>query len=173
MAITKSGGSKKPFGGSYTSTATLVVFMFLSVFGVWMLTSNSIVSPHNNNLPEKQYIKQEDHQNGRNDRKKSINSNTTTDKHTKLDEQTSSKMLNESNAYTFGYKWELCNVTTGIDYIPCLDNEKAISKIHGRHHFEHRERHCPEHGSTCLVPLPDGYKTPIPWPESRNKVQVL
>ncbi|XVF59720.1 hypothetical protein PTKIN_Ptkin07bG0298400 [Pterospermum kingtungense] len=78
----------------------------------------------------------------------------------------------ESNgkAGVYGYTWELCNVTAGPDYIPCLDNEEAIRKLHGRKHFEHRERHCPEEAPTCLVPLPEGYKTPIPWPQSRDRI---
>nr|GLL19192.1 probable methyltransferase PMT27 [Ipomoea trifida] len=42
-----------------------------------------------------------------------------------------------------GQQWQLCNVTAGADYIPCLDNEKALAKIRGRQHYEHRERHCP------------------------------
>ncbi|KAL5099484.1 hypothetical protein RYX36_003811 [Vicia faba] len=68
------------------------------------------------------------------------------------------------------YKWSLCNVTAGADYIPCLDNEKAIKMLHSTKHFEHRERHCPEDAPTCLVPLPEGYKTPIRWPNSRDKI---
>ncbi|KAH7567957.1 hypothetical protein ACOSP7_009747 [Xanthoceras sorbifolium] len=35
------------------------------------------------------------------------------------------------------------------DYIPCLDNEKGLD---------------------CLVPVPKGYKTPVPWPNSRDEV---
>ncbi|KAK1410449.1 hypothetical protein QVD17_36986 [Tagetes erecta] len=68
------------------------------------------------------------------------------------------------------YKWVLCNVTSGTDYVPCLDNEEAINKLASRKHYEHRERHCPEVGPTCLVPIPEGYKSPIPWPHSRNKI---
>ncbi|CAH9146964.1 unnamed protein product [Cuscuta epithymum] len=66
--------------------------------------------------------------------------------------------------------WKLCNVTAGPDYIPCLDNEEAIRKLRSRRHFEHRERHCPEEPPTCLVPLPKGYKKPIEWPQSRDKI---
>ncbi|XP_027158058.1 probable methyltransferase PMT27 [Coffea eugenioides] len=68
------------------------------------------------------------------------------------------------------YKWQLCNVTAGQDYIPCLDNEKAIAKLRSRTHYEHRERHCPEDAPTCLVPLPKGYKKPLQWPQSRDKI---
>ncbi|KAM0945567.1 putative S-adenosyl-L-methionine-dependent methyltransferase [Dioscorea sansibarensis] len=69
-----------------------------------------------------------------------------------------------------GYEWELCNVTVGPDYIPCLDNTKAIKKLHSLRHYEHRERHCPEEPPTCLVPLPKGYRMPIVWPKSRDKI---
>ncbi|XP_068651803.1 probable methyltransferase PMT26 [Aristolochia californica] len=71
---------------------------------------------------------------------------------------------------SFGYSWKLCNVTAGIDYIPCLDNEEAILKLRSTKHYEHRERHCPEEGPTCLVPLPEGYKRSISWPDSRIKI---
>ncbi|KAK3026527.1 hypothetical protein RJ639_041824 [Escallonia herrerae] len=70
----------------------------------------------------------------------------------------------------YGYTWQLCNVTAGPDYIPCLDNEKALRKLHSTKHYEHRERHCPEEAPTCLVPLPEGYKTPVEWPQSREKI---
>ncbi|PKA61683.1 putative methyltransferase PMT27 [Apostasia shenzhenica] len=69
-----------------------------------------------------------------------------------------------------GHEWVLCNVTAGPDYIPCLDNEKAIKKLHSFKHYEHRERHCPEESPTCLVPLPKGYRRSIEWPKSRDKV---
>nr|XP_043616256.1 probable methyltransferase PMT27 [Erigeron canadensis] len=53
--------------------------------------------------------------------------------------------------------WELCNVTAGTNYIPCFDNE-------------HQERHCPKDPAMCLVSLPEHYKTPILWPQSRDKI---
>ncbi|KVH92317.1 putative S-adenosyl-L-methionine-dependent methyltransferase [Cynara cardunculus var. scolymus] len=68
----------------------------------------------------------------------------------------------------YGYKWELCNVSTGTDYIPCLDNEIAIRNLHHWSPYEHQERHCPKEAPMCLVPLPKGYKTPIPWPEKKT-----
>ncbi|KAG9457170.1 hypothetical protein H6P81_001678 [Aristolochia fimbriata] len=71
---------------------------------------------------------------------------------------------------SFGYSWKLCNVTAGPDYIPCLDNEEAIRKLRSTKHYEHRERHCPAEGPTCLVHLPEGYKRSISWPDSRNKI---
>ncbi|KAJ7953061.1 S-adenosyl-L-methionine-dependent methyltransferases superfamily protein [Quillaja saponaria] len=70
----------------------------------------------------------------------------------------------------YGYTWQLCNVTAGPDFIPCLDNEKAIRKLKTTKHFQHRERHCPEEPPTCLVPFPEGYKKPIQWPQSRDKI---
>ncbi|RAL45544.1 hypothetical protein DM860_016036 [Cuscuta australis] len=66
--------------------------------------------------------------------------------------------------------WKLCNVTAGPDYIPCLDNLDAIKHLRSTKHYEHRERHCPESSPTCLVPLPEGYKRPIEWPTSREKI---
>lgn len=69
-----------------------------------------------------------------------------------------------------GYHWKLCNVTAGPDYIPCVDNLQAIKSLRTTKHYEHRERHCPENPPTCLVPLPEGYKRPIEWPTSREKV---
>ncbi|KAF8404038.1 hypothetical protein HHK36_008914 [Tetracentron sinense] len=69
-----------------------------------------------------------------------------------------------------GYNWKLCNVTAGPDYIPCLDNLQAIKKLRSTKHYEHRERHCPEEAPTCLVPLPKGYRRPIEWPTSREKI---
>ncbi|KAJ8567576.1 hypothetical protein K7X08_019784 [Anisodus acutangulus] len=66
--------------------------------------------------------------------------------------------------------WLLCKAEAGADYIPCLDNEEAIKKLKSTKHYEHRERHCPQEPPTCLVPLPQGYKTPIEWPKSRDKI---
>nr|CAB3471417.1 unnamed protein product [Digitaria exilis] len=70
------------------------------------------------------------------------------------------------------HEWRLCNVKAGADYIPCLDNVKAIKKLRPENfrRYEHRERHCPDEGPTCLVPLPGGYRRPIEWPQSRDRV---
>ncbi|KAK9283300.1 hypothetical protein L1049_011537 [Liquidambar formosana] len=57
-----------------------------------------------------------------------------------------------------------------VDYIPCLDNMKAIKALKSRRHMEHRERYCPAPSPRCLVPLPRGYKVPIPWPKSRDMI---
>ncbi|CAA2999810.1 probable methyltransferase PMT26 [Olea europaea subsp. europaea] len=79
--------------------------------------------------------------------------------------QESSQLKKES-----GYSWKICKTTAGTDYIPCLDNMKAIRKLPSTKHYEHRERHCPENPPTCLVPVPEGYKRPIEWPRSREKI---
>jgi len=68
------------------------------------------------------------------------------------------------------FTWKLCNTTAGPDYIPCLDNWNAIRHLKSTKHYEHRERHCPVEPPTCLVPLPEGYRRPIGWPKSREKV---
>ncbi|KAH9604173.1 hypothetical protein KSS87_004589 [Heliosperma pusillum] len=68
------------------------------------------------------------------------------------------------------YRWKVCNTTSGPDYIPCLDNIKAIKRLHGISHYEHMERHCPDEPPICLVPLPKGYRTPIRWPKSKDMI---
>ena len=59
------------------------------------------------------------------------------------------------------------------DHIPCLDNQEAIKKLRNTAHYEHRERHCPAAADTwrCMVPLPNGYKVHVPWPQSRDEVR--
>ncbi|KZV34981.1 hypothetical protein F511_04955 [Dorcoceras hygrometricum] len=68
-------------------------------------------------------------------------------------------------------KFPVCAASMS-DYIPCLDNEKAIRKLSSTGRGEKFERHCPEMGEglNCLIPAPKGYKTPIPWPKSRDEV---
>ncbi|CAN6476010.1 unnamed protein product [Victoria cruziana] len=83
---------------------------------------------------------------------------------------TESKNEKDGQGGTDGYKWKLCNVSAGSDYIPCLDNEQAIRRLPSTKHYEHRERHCPDPAPTCLVRLPEGYKRPIQWPKSRDKI---
>ncbi|XVF24172.1 hypothetical protein REPUB_Repub13aG0104500 [Reevesia pubescens] len=68
-------------------------------------------------------------------------------------------------------KWNNCKLgALAVDYIPCLDNWQAISKLKSRRHMEHRERHCPSPSPRCLVPLPIGYKVPVQWPKSRDMI---
>lgn len=70
-------------------------------------------------------------------------------------------------------KWAVCKGPTAVDFIPCLDNFKAIKGLKSRRHMEHRERHCPSPSPRCLVPLPKGYKVPVPWPKSRDMVRLI
>lgn len=67
-------------------------------------------------------------------------------------------------------EWGMCKGET-VDFIPCLDNWKAIKELQSRRHMEHRERHCPVPAPRCLIPLPGGYKVPVPWPKSRDMVR--
>ncbi|KAI9102069.1 hypothetical protein K1719_023579 [Acacia pycnantha] len=66
--------------------------------------------------------------------------------------------------------WKLCEGPMAVDIIPCLDNLKVIKALTSRRHMEHRERHCPDPTPHCLVPLPNGYKVPVPWPKSRDMI---
>ncbi|GAB4827505.1 hypothetical protein Ancab_034388 [Ancistrocladus abbreviatus] len=58
------------------------------------------------------------------------------------------------------------------EYIPCMDNVDAIRMLKSTDKGERFERHCPEKGEelNCLVPAPKKYRTPIPWPRSRDEV---
>ncbi|XP_058085010.1 probable pectin methyltransferase QUA3 [Magnolia sinica] len=57
-----------------------------------------------------------------------------------------------------------------IDHMPCEDPRRN-SQLSREMNF-YRERHCPALEATpiCLVPPPDGYRVPVPWPESLNKI---
>ena len=92
---------------------------------------------------------------------------------TQAAESKNEKETQRSSTKQSGYEWKICNVTAGSDYIPCLDNLQAIRSLHSTKHYEHRERHCPEEPPTCLVSLPEGYKRPITWPTSREKVKAI
>ncbi|KAK6938345.1 putative S-adenosyl-L-methionine-dependent methyltransferase [Dillenia turbinata] len=89
---------------------------------------------------------------------------------TQAAESKNEKESQKSSISENGYSWRLCNVTAGPDYIPCLDNIQAIRQLHSTKHYEHRQRHCPDEAPSCLVPLPEGYKIPIKWPKSREKI---
>lgn len=68
-------------------------------------------------------------------------------------------------------KYELCDEKMR-EYIPCLDNVDAISRLNSTEKGEKFERHCPEREKVlnCLIPAPIGYRSPIPWPQSRDEV---
>ncbi|KAH6759853.1 S-adenosyl-L-methionine-dependent methyltransferases superfamily protein [Perilla frutescens var. frutescens] len=59
--------------------------------------------------------------------------------------------------------------STFQDYTPCTDPKRW--KRYKRHRFSFLERHCPPvfERQECLVPPPDGYKSPIRWPKSRDE----
>ncbi|XP_010554681.1 PREDICTED: probable methyltransferase PMT23 isoform X2 [Tarenaya hassleriana] len=82
---------------------------------------------------------------------------------------TSPKKENASMS-DFEVKWDLCKGAGSADYIPCLDNYAAIKQLKSRKHMEHRERHCPDPSPRCLVPFPENYKQPVPWPKSRDMI---
>ncbi|KAL2941766.1 putative methyltransferase PMT26 [Bienertia sinuspersici] len=89
---------------------------------------------------------------------------------TQADESKNEKDAQGSSNKQEDYEWKVCNTTSGPDYIPCLDNWDAIHHLRSTKHYEHRERHCPSEPPTCLVPLPEGYRLPVEWPKSREKV---
>ncbi|XP_074308221.1 putative methyltransferase PMT11 [Silene latifolia] len=68
-------------------------------------------------------------------------------------------------------KFPMCSESLR-EYIPCMDNVEAIKKLNSTENGEKFERHCPETGKEldCLIPPPKNYKTPIPWPKSRDEV---
>uniref|UniRef100_A0A5B7BS93 Methyltransferase n=1 Tax=Davidia involucrata TaxID=16924 RepID=A0A5B7BS93_DAVIN len=66
-------------------------------------------------------------------------------------------------------KYRVCDESM-TEYIPCLDNVDAISRLNLTERGENYERHCPERGLDCLVPRPKGYKLRIPWPKSLDEV---
>ncbi|XP_064966307.1 probable methyltransferase PMT11 [Musa acuminata AAA Group] len=68
-------------------------------------------------------------------------------------------------------KFKVCPSSMS-EYIPCLDNAEAIERLQSTIRGEKFERHCPEQskGLNCLVQAPKDYKTPIPWPRSRDEV---
>ncbi|XP_073129871.1 probable methyltransferase PMT21 [Henckelia pumila] len=55
------------------------------------------------------------------------------------------------------------------DYTPCTD-PKRWNK-YSRHRFSFLERHCPPlfERKACLIAPPNGYKSPIRWPKSRDE----
>lgn len=56
------------------------------------------------------------------------------------------------------------------DYTPCHDQNRAMT--FPRENMVYRERHCPpkKEKLRCLIPAPEGYTTPFPWPKSRDYV---
>lgn len=71
-------------------------------------------------------------------------------------------------------KFEVCDDNMS-DYIPCLDNAEAISKLSSPESGAKYERHCPENRKRldCVVPRPKGYKFRVHWPESLDEVTYI
>ncbi|CAN6239612.1 unnamed protein product [Urochloa humidicola] len=68
------------------------------------------------------------------------------------------------------YRYPSCPVRYS-EYTPCEDVERSLR--YPRERLVYRERHCPSSDSErerlrCLVPAPAGYRTPFPWPASRD-----
>ncbi|KHG25789.1 hypothetical protein F383_32660 [Gossypium arboreum] len=68
-------------------------------------------------------------------------------------------------------KYKVCDKSK-VDYIPCLDNKKAIKLFSKSEKGEKYERHCPgkDEMLDCVIPRPEGYQRSIPWPQSRDEV---
>ncbi|RYR78347.1 hypothetical protein Ahy_A01g003122 isoform A [Arachis hypogaea] len=64
-------------------------------------------------------------------------------------------------------KIKACDVKY-TDYTPCQEQDRAMT--FPRENMIYRERHCPPEDEKlrCLIPAPNGYTTPFPWPKSRD-----
>ncbi|KAK6929503.1 putative S-adenosyl-L-methionine-dependent methyltransferase [Dillenia turbinata] len=90
---------------------------------------------------------------------------------TELDQTQSIPVFNPPNPIQNASAWGSCpGGAAAADYIPCLDNWKAIKKLKSRKRMEHRERLCPNPVLRCLVPMPERYRVPVPWPKSRDMI---
>ena len=78
---------------------------------------------------------------------------------------------NSSDTIAFSSKtfnFPRCGVNF-TEYTPCEDPTRSLR--YKRSRMIYRERHCPVKGEEdlkCRVPPPHGYKTPFPWPASRD-----
>ncbi|XVF39239.1 hypothetical protein PTKIN_Ptkin01aG0019600 [Pterospermum kingtungense] len=87
------------------------------------------------------------------------------------DEEEEKKDTSDGEARVKFEKFKVCEKGK-VDYIPCLDNEEAIKLFNKSEKGEKYERHCPgkDKALDCVVPRPEGYQRPIPWPQSRDEV---
>nr|XP_043631368.1 probable methyltransferase PMT23 [Erigeron canadensis] len=131
----------------------LLILVFVTVF---ILTTNTSQPPYRLPPLQPHSSSSSDHQNTSNHISVSIDSSDT-------DPVDDNDNIDDSFLY-------VCPGPMAVDYIPCLDNWKVIKRLKSRRHMEHRERHCPIPSLKCLVPLPDGYKVPVPWPQSRDMI---
>ncbi|KAJ8752827.1 hypothetical protein K2173_008562 [Erythroxylum novogranatense] len=60
-----------------------------------------------------------------------------------------------------------CNASLS-EYTPCEDAKRSLK--FKRRRLIYRERHCPAKDEVlkCRIPAPHGYKSPFPWPKSRD-----
>ncbi|KAI4337873.1 hypothetical protein L6164_016240 [Bauhinia variegata] len=83
-------------------------------------------------------------------------------------------VVDDNGVMSEDFKVERYNVCdpSKTDYVPCLDNVEESKKLNSSQRGEKYERHCPEEGKGLnrLVPMPKGYRSPIPWPKSRDEV---
>ncbi|KAK3229480.1 hypothetical protein Dsin_001361 [Dipteronia sinensis] len=141
----------------------LALSVLLITVAVFVLTTTS------NPISSVFFYQQQSPRNGTVSRTANATTATTTPSPTQ-NNNTPDTGVSWSDSETDPMKWVLCRWPTAADYIPCLDNNDAIKKLKSRKHMEHRERHCPNPPPRCLVPLPDNYKVPIPWPKSRDTI---
>ncbi|PKU85695.1 probable methyltransferase PMT27 [Dendrobium catenatum] len=182
-AFSKNSRGGKRGSSSYSSsasTAVLLIFVSLCLFAVYALTSSSSSSllslSQSSAAAEHRFLLKDIPQTGSVPPSEEDSSQNLDDEKQEEEkgnngrQENLTKILIEEQSKIRDIDWDLCNVTAGPDYIPCLDNAKAIKKLNSLKHYEHRERHCPEESPTCLVPLPKGYKRSIEWPASRDKI---
>ncbi|KAK6918430.1 putative S-adenosyl-L-methionine-dependent methyltransferase [Dillenia turbinata] len=70
--------------------------------------------------------------------------------------------------FTRKKQYPVCNFKYS-EHTPCEDTERSLK--FSRERLIYRERHCPDETEgrlKCRVPAPHGYKTPFPWPVSRD-----
>ncbi|XP_058086720.1 probable methyltransferase PMT16 [Magnolia sinica] len=88
---------------------------------------------------------------------------TTTD----LDFSTHHSADEASSAPAQAREYPACQISYS-EYTPCEDTHRSLR--YARERLVYRERHCPMKDELlkCLVPAPYGYKSPFPWPASRE-----
>ncbi|KAM7266347.1 hypothetical protein ACFE04_004244 [Oxalis oulophora] len=167
MAKGKYSGFDGRKSSSYAWMVTVTVFVFvsLSLVGVWMVLSPSDAPKFQlSSTNSANEVKQ-----GENDGSGDFSENVKNvdDKANAFQSESQSDAhdnQNEAGNYSEAGKF----VKQMLDQITFL--ALTICKLPSRQHYEHRERLCPEKPPTCLVPLPEGYRRPVQWPTSRDKV---
>ncbi|KAK6920196.1 putative S-adenosyl-L-methionine-dependent methyltransferase [Dillenia turbinata] len=76
--------------------------------------------------------------------------------------------ISAQSTFTQKNKYPVCDLKYS-EYTPCEDTQRSLK--FPRERLIYRERHCPDETEgklKCRVPAPYGYKTPFPWPQSRD-----